>query len=91
VNTGIAALTEEWINGYRAGLERSAEIAKMCRRGDMENLIRDELAEAVISGSVASRGAPPNWQRLSEPSTPPENEDARPRTHPLPSFPNCRR
>lgn len=47
----------EWMSGYRAGLERGAEIARTSPRA--EDLIRHELAEAVIRGSVALRGTAP--------------------------------
>lgn len=49
---------DRWLSGYRAGLERGAEIARAVRSG-AEDYIRDELAEAVLRGWVADRGSPP--------------------------------
>ena len=52
-------VSEDWMSGYRAGLERAAEIVQLIRPRYAEAFVRDELVEAVVRGCVADRGECP--------------------------------
>lgn len=50
---------DEWMNGYRAGLDRAAELVGLIKPRYCEAFIREEIAAALLRGYVADRGSPP--------------------------------
>ncbi len=50
---------EQWMNGYRAGLDRAAELVGLIKPRYCEAFIREEIAAALARGYVAERGTPP--------------------------------
>jgi hypothetical protein len=52
-------VSDDWMSGYRAGLERAAEISALVYPRHLPLFLRDEIATAIIDGQVADRGEAP--------------------------------